>query len=422
MDNNKHKHTSLIIIGIDFGSTSSSAAFNRPNSSTEIHILHHWPDAVKWSFDQVPRGAEIQSIVYYSPDIEVVGWSGLANRDEVVTAQGNLKPGIHPAPDFKAQLFPPTEAQPGLLPRGKTIEDITVDFLCHLRRSIQEQLAWRDCRGTLQFMMTVPAFWDDETREKFRGITKTAGFGQGEKLELISSLEAALFNAHYAMPTFNAGDNILVLDCGGHLVEAAVYQVKSTSPLKIDRRTSVSVASCGSAEVTRQFMTIAGNKINKAGFPDHGRTKPRMRLRAKRAFEKDLLFGDVLGRPEFKFDLPPEVLDGFWVADLGVEMDCPEANILEGYMVFSEDEIYPCFDAAVERTLGLVREQVDAMHEQNEQIQGCLLVGGFNRCHYYNRNVKSGISESGGTIEVNNRTIPFAKGAILAGLDRLNIP
>ena len=54
--------------------------------------------------------------------------------------------------------------------------------------------------------------------------------------------------------------------------------------------------------------------------------------------------------------------------------------------------------------------------------QGCLLVGGFNRCHYYSRRVKSGISEYGGTIEVNNRTIPFAKGAILAGLDRLNIP
>ena len=116
-------------------------------------------------------------------------------------------------------------------------------------------------------------------------------------------------------------------------------------------------------------MAIAGNKINKAGFPDHGRTKPRMRLRAKRAFEKDLLFGDVLGRPGLKFDLPPEVSDGFWVADLGVEMDRPEADLVEGYMVFSEDEIYSCFDAVVERTLGLVREQVDAIHEQNEQIQ-----------------------------------------------------
>lgn len=371
MGDNSHQHTAPIIIGIDFGSTSSSAAFIRPNSrNPEIHSLHHWPDAVKWSFDQLPRGAEIQSIVYYNQNIEVVGWSELANRDEVLTAQGNLKPGIHPTPDFKAQLFPPAEIQPGLLPRGKTIGDITVDFLCHLRRSIQEQLAWRDCKGSLHFVMTVPAFWDDATREKFWGIAQTAGFGQGEKLELISSLEAALFNAHFAWPScFNAGDNILALDCGGHLVEAAIYQVKSASPLKMDRRTSVSVASCGSAEVTRQFMAIAGNKINKAGFPDHGRTKPRMRLRAKRAFEKDLLFGDVLGRPGFKFDLPPEVLDGFWVADLGVEMDCPEANILEGYMVFSEDEIYPCFDAAVERTLGLVREQVDAIHEQNEQIQ-----------------------------------------------------
>ncbi|BCS21910.1 Hsp70 family protein [Aspergillus puulaauensis] len=409
-----------IIIGIDFGSTSSSAAFLHPNSRTkEIQALHYWPSALKWSFDQVPRGAEIQSIVYYDPYIEVVGWSG--NREEVVTAQGNLKPGIQATPSFKAQLFPPTdEFRNGLLPPGKTVEDVTVDFLSHFRRSVLEQpeLAWRDSRGSFQFVMTVPAFWSDETRGEFREIAKMAGFDQaGEKLELVSSLEAALFNAHFTRPScFNQGDNILVLDCGGHLVEGSTYHVKSTSPLRIDRRTSVSVASCGSAEVTRQFTAIAGSKIDKARFPAHGRTKPRMRLRAKRAFEKELVFGDTLGRPGFKFELPPEMSDGFWVADLGVEMDCPEADLVEGYMVFSEDEVYSCFDAVVERTLGLVREQVQAMQEQNVQIQSCLLVGGFNRCHYYNRKVKSGIWEYGvTTIEVNNKTVPFAKGAVLAG-------
>lgn len=368
----ENESTSPIIIGIDFGSTSCSAAFIRPKSPNPVmHTLHHWPDAVRRSFDQVPRGAEIQSIVYYSPDIEVVGWSG--NRDEVVMAQGNLKPGIHATPGFKVRLFPPAELQSESrpLPRGKTIEDITVDFLRHLRGSVQEQLAWRDCKGSFQFVMTVPAFWDDVTREKFRAITNMAGFDRdGEKLEFISGPEAALFNAHFTRPScFNAGDNILVLDCGGHLVEASIYHVKSTSPLKTDHRTSVSVASCGSAEVTRQFIAIAGAKIDKVGFPDHGRTKPRMRLRAKRAFEKDLLFGEVLGRPGFKFDLPPEVSDGFWVADLGVEVDCPEADLVEGYMVFFEDEIYSCFDAAVEMTLGLVREQYEAIKGNNEKIQ-----------------------------------------------------
>ena len=369
MDDNEN--TSPVIIGIDFGSTSSSAAFIRPQSPNPvIHTLDHWPDAVRWSFDQVPRGAEIQSIVYYSPGIEVIGWSG--NRDEVVTAQDNLKPGIHATPDFKTQLFPPAEllSESRPLPHGKTIEDITVDFLRHLRGSVQEQLAWRDCKRSFQFVMTVPAFWDDETREKFRAITNMAGFDRdGAKLEFISGLEAALYNAHFTRPSCFGGDNILVLDCGGHLVEAATYQVKSMSPLNMGYRTSVSVAFCGSTEVTRRFIAIAGAKIDKVGFPDHGRTKPRMRLRAKRAFEKDLLFGEVLGRPDFKFDLPPEVSNGFWVADLGVEVDCPEADLVEGYMVFSEDEVYSCFDAAVEMTLGLVREQIDAIHEQNQQIQ-----------------------------------------------------
>lgn len=366
MDDNENTST---IIGIDFGSTSSAAAFIRPNSRTkEIQALHYWPSALKWSFDQVPRGAEIQSIVYYDPRIQVVGWSG--NRDEVVTAQGNLKPGIQATPSFKAQLFPPTdEFRNGLLPPGKTVEGITVDFLSHFRRSVLEQpeLAGWDCKGSFEFVMTVPAFWSDETRGEFGKITKMAGFDQ---VELVSSHEAALFNAHFTRPScFNQGDNILVLDCGGHLVEGSTYHVKSTSPLSIDRRTSVSVASCGSAEVSRQFMAIAGSKIDKTRFPAHGRTKPRMRLRAKRAFEKDLLFGDTLGRPGHKFELPPEMSDGFWVADLGVEMNCPEADLVEGYMVFSEDEVYSCFDAVVERTLGLVREQVQAMQEHNAQIQ-----------------------------------------------------
>ncbi|KAL2816219.1 hypothetical protein BDW59DRAFT_153354 [Aspergillus cavernicola] len=438
--------TTVITIGIDFGATSSSAAYtlandndngnnNKNTPSPTIQVLTKYPKPIQWSFDNLPRAPDtIQSIVYYDiTNVAALGWSPGEDgeREEIVSAQGNLKSGVLVTPGFKSRLFPPDDDadvdpegknRSGLLVCDKSVDDITADFLRCFRRSVllQVGMGHEVGGGNVRFVITVPAFWDDEKRTRFKEIARMAGFEDSneEKLHFISGPEAALFHADSLTPsTFHIGDSILVLDCGGHIVETTIYEIKSKAPLNLERQTTVSVASYGSSEVTRRFMRIANTKIDKVGFPPRGRTKPRMRYRCKRAFEKDILVG-LTDNKNTSFPLPLEVPSGFWVADLHIETDCPEADLIEGYMFFSEDEIYPCFDAVVARTLELVADQVAAMRGQGKQVQGCLLVGGFNRCVYYSRKIQAGIEALGLVVlRSGSDSGGVAKGAVLAGVD-----
>ncbi|KAL3459060.1 hypothetical protein BJX64DRAFT_301594 [Aspergillus heterothallicus] len=415
------------IIGIDFGARSSSAAFScGENSSTRaLRVLNQWPAATRRPLSQFPSDDEVESIVYYDLNLKIVGWS--EDKHEVFRPEGGMQYGIYVVPDFQARLFPPNdypeEVQGAFLAHKKTADDIAVDYLRNLRLNVLAQVQSHcEAPGTAQagfhVVMTTPAFWDGEAQGNLRKIARAAGFTEerGEKLEFVSGLEAALRYAEYEEPSnFTVGDTIMVLDCGGNLVEATTFEVRTGSPLSLERRSKVSVASCGSAEVTRRFLEVVSKKIEKTGFPSLGRTVPRMRLRCKTQFEKEVMMG--LGNTTFQ--APPGAPDAFWVADLRVDLDCTEADLVEGYMTFTEEEVYPCFDLAIERTLNLVKEQVEAVQEQNKRLNGCLLVGGFNRCAYYSRNVRAGIESQGlRIIQHEHEPAGFAKGAVLSGLNR----
>jgi molecular chaperone DnaK (HSP70) len=413
------------IIGIDFGGISSSAAFALDNGQNpELKVLEQWPKATPRFPEQVPDNPEIESIVYYDQRFKMVGWSE-DEENAVITPQGGTKPGLYVFRNFKSDLFPPKdypeELKASLRVPGRTPEDITVDYLRHLRVSILSQVQRQRenlerGQGNLRVMMTTPSFWNEEAKAGFREIATDAGFEAkpDEKLDLISGLEAAILHAEFVRPAaFPVGEIFLVVDCGGHFVEAAAFEVHARNPFRLEKRTEVSASSCGSAEVTRRFLNIMNDKIGRTGIAFQGQTKPRMRHRCRKQFEKEVLL--QLGRATFQ--PPSEDLSDFWVADLGVEIDCPEADLTEGYMSFREDEVYSCFDFAVERTLELVKEQIAAVRVQGLQLQGFLLVGGFNKCVYYSDRVQTGIAALGlGTIQSDHDPLAFAKGAVLAGL------
>jgi molecular chaperone DnaK (HSP70) len=414
------------IIGIDFGGISSSAVFAIDNGQNpNLKVLDQWPKATPRFLKQVLGNAEIESIVYRDQRFKVVGWS--EDENEVITPEGGIKPGLYVFRDFKSELFPPEdypeELKAAIKVPGTTAEDISVDYLSHLRRSVLHQVQGQlersgTAQGNLQIVMTTPSFWNDEAKASFREIATNAGFAAkpDEKFDLISGLEAAIRHAEFMQPAaFSVGETFLVVDCGGHFVEAAVFEVKAKNPVRFEKRTKVSASSCGSAGVTRRFLNLMSDKIDRTGIsPLKLRTKRGMRYRCRKQFEKEVL----LGLGSVTFQPPSEDLSGFWVADLGVEIECPEADLTEGYMSFGEDEVYSCFDFAIERTLELVKEQIAAVQVQGLQLQGCLLVGGFNKCVYYSDRVQTGIAALGlKMIRSDHDPLAFAKGSVLAGLN-----
>jgi hypothetical protein len=227
----------------------------------------------------------------------VVGW-GEDKYKAVVPYRENsgpgrlrhLRPGVRPVQGFKSGLAPPGDVSLHL-PLGKSTADVAADYLWHLRQSaclqIEHQLGVESggAQGSLRYVMTVPASWDDEAQKRLLEVAKMAGFwinSDSDELVPVPGPEAAILYADSIDPSaFEVGDNILVVDCGSHLVESVTYQVKSKDPLDLERYTSASVAFCGSAEVIRRFMTIVESKIKKLGLSDHKIMKSGIRPKCR---------------------------------------------------------------------------------------------------------------------------------------------
>lgn len=378
------KKPGLIIVGVDFGGTSSAAAFAPAgDKKQEPKVLDQWPESVQWSIDGVPRMEQIQSTLYYHPSLKVAGWG--EDKYEAVsdytTSYGQTrgrqpKPGIQTFRDIKSGLVPPRDVELYFpLPYGRSAADLVADYLWHLRENASLQIEDQLCavdpgreQGNIRYVMTVPASWDEKAQKELRKVAKMAGFWiqSNEALTLVPGPEAAMLYADSIdSSAFEVGDNVLVVDCGGHLVEAVTYEIKSKGHLRLEKSASVSVASCGSAEVTRRFMSIVDSKINKMGLSDHNKAKTRVRAKCRSQFEKYVKL--EFGRPDFH--APPDIPRGCWAADVGLEIEIPEADLEEGYMMFSDEEIHSCFDPVIERTMELIGDQVTAVRAQNKELQ-----------------------------------------------------
>ncbi|KAF9895248.1 hypothetical protein FE257_000150 [Aspergillus nanangensis] len=417
----------------DFGATSSAAAFALPYPTTQanndIRVLNKWPESTRWSYDKLPRPHQVQSTVYYNQYHTVVGWGDKTH--EAITPRHSPAPGVYMVSDFKSQLSPLGDGgsmyynNPFL--QDRCAADIAADYLWHLRKSACSQIAEdlsAECttqsRVNFRYVMTVPAYWDENARAEFRAVAKRSGLGihsPDESVLLVPGPEVAVLYAGCTnQSAFQVGDVVLVLDCGGHIVECVGYEIKSTDPCTVEKVGGGAAASCGSALVTRRFMSIVEDKartLERLGF---NVARSRLRAKCRADFERriKLEFGKSSDgqQPLIPLDLPR----GAWAVDVGWELDVPEVGLEEGYLVFSEEEMEACFDAAVDRTRELVDGQIGELREQGRRVQSCVLVGGFNKCMYFSEKVDSHVASCGLQLIKPDPLLSAVKGAVLTGL------
>ncbi|KAJ5638014.1 hypothetical protein N7490_007893 [Penicillium lividum] len=114
--------------------------------------------------------------------------------------------------------------------------------------------------------MNISAFWDENTRSKLRMVAEEAGLWMNSEknITFLTGTEAALLQADYDDPScFEIGDDVLVADYGGHLVEIVTYQIQSKSLLRLVRWANVSVGGSGAGAIGSRFHAIVRDKIIK---------------------------------------------------------------------------------------------------------------------------------------------------------------
>ena len=311
---------------------------------------------------------KIPTVIYYDEYQKVAGWG--CDVSAALLPTGYPKQGVQKVEWFKLLLMPPgntyidSKIHP-LLPPGKSEIDVAADYLSRLRQAIRNYLqnvlgqVFDREEHNILYVLTVPAIWNDAAKTATRAAAIQAGFLQDEndsRLLLISEPEVAIkFCLKTGFLNPRADNVVLVVDCGG-TVNLIAYKIREEAPFAISECTAGSGDFCGSLAVNKNFSNIVITKIRKMKLPDGHKTSGKV-------YAKCML--------EFEHRIKQDFCNNGqrWAVDVGIEIELPEASIEEGYMVFTNEEIQQCFEPVVNRILGLVRNQIDAIMELNQKLQ-----------------------------------------------------
>jgi molecular chaperone DnaK (HSP70) len=232
---------STFVIGIDFGTTYSGAAYCPFNSSAHtggslaemrniannISVVKMWPNQTNFFTEKTP------TVLAYNQDPPTWGWSVKANDDSRIAF---FKLGLEEdlARHYSARsrdsdtvlggyLADPNWVHPKL-PHMRAV-DYAIDYLSRLNHHLLTQVFVNRFGSNflqnqqLSYVITVPAIWSDKAKELTRKAAINAGI-KSEALTLITEPEAA---ALYCATLCNEvdlgpGDRFLICDAGGGTV------------------------------------------------------------------------------------------------------------------------------------------------------------------------------------------------------------
>ena len=121
----------------------------------------------------------------------------------------------------ESELVRKYSSSTGLEPvKGKDAEKLVVDYLSSLKKSVDEH--FRDIDKSVndiprEYIITVPAIWDDKEQDRTRNCAQRAGMGERSQLQVISEPEAAAIYALGRMQRveLKVRDTFIICDAGG---------------------------------------------------------------------------------------------------------------------------------------------------------------------------------------------------------------
>lgn len=274
-----------VVVAIDFGTTFSGFAFAHKNQPSKIYFYYQWPET---SGDQCKTNTQL----YYSKQpstgqLALQSWGAKALKDytHAKASSGELitKFKLHLA----GKQYGPNSANP--LPRALSTDQVITDYLreistfCmkHLKETYgEDEISCRD----VQWLLTVPAIWDDQAKQRMKACAEAAGMVQGRKsdwsgsegsphpLGIILEPEAAAVYC-LSQPTWGSksvthgkGDKFLTADLGGGTVDLVIHEKVWNNSGKVFNLEIREVAKssgglCGSTYVDEEFIKHLRQRI-----------------------------------------------------------------------------------------------------------------------------------------------------------------
>ncbi|KAK2791110.1 hypothetical protein FQN52_005066 [Onygenales sp. PD_12] len=404
-----------IIVAVDVGLTCTGVAFCSARDSRIRNILS-WPGTTL-TYDKVPT-----TVAYVGTNTRVRYWGFECDNPPHGTATANHfklyldDRRLHDA--FKNHIW----SAPGT---SQDIDRFYLDFLQklyeHIRVNITNHFKLSDWRSTaIYFIFSVPTLWDEQsTGKKYKELVLRTGFGENcanHKVEFdLNEAEAAAvytaFSSKYQhlqyvdgmthpddninpstlemtqTPRLKKDNVILVVDSGGGTTDIATVEVRSIlesqelkgeiAELRVlefaeDGLPALQSRPVGSVQIDEAFKRLVQRRLS--GLPKDVSSRIPKNIAAKLCAKFQPIkhaFGSEShrGKREYFFSIP----------ELRQDDNHDSANIKNGGLVFTRDEIAELFDEQVEKIYRLMDAQ---LHQRKAVVTHIVLAGGLGSSHY----------------------------------------
>ncbi|KAL2068408.1 hypothetical protein VTL71DRAFT_16506 [Oculimacula yallundae] len=262
------------------------------------------------------------------------------------------------------------------------VQDVITDFLVNVLSHTKQQLIelegfTEDCQ--ISFSLTVPTIWSVRSsrilQASMQEAINIAQFGSLSSLFIVSEPEAAatflLGNTH----TMLAGESFTILDCGGGTVDGVTYTVTNSYPLRLKVEVGKpSGDNCGASYLNDAFEERLLERLEDEHYLDYnGETRedivrlavPEFENRQKRKI-------DISKRPVGEVRIPGLKGDDSRRAE-GL---APKA-FRRNYVLMKPNDYSGIFLPLLERTSGVLEDQIEGALAQGKDIKKVFLIGGF---------------------------------------------
>ncbi|KAI5788706.1 hypothetical protein FPQ18DRAFT_343143 [Pyronema domesticum] len=393
-----------IVVGIDFGTTYSAAAWASTASPDHITLIGNWPT--------------VGTRTHHSAPTEI-SYPGAHTGNTTDFQWGYDIPSTWLRLKWFKLLLETNDARVHSsmpLPQDMTPTDVARDYLSALYKHTMETLNRQNSKALMdtmkvEFVVTVPAVWSDAAKNRTRKAAETAGMGH-HNLSLLSEPEAAAIYSIKIQDTgsIKVGNRIVVCDAGGGTVDLISYTVVALEPNLQVRECAVGTGEfAGSTYIDRNWETFLRSKLGEERYKS---LSPETHQRIMRNFEEvKCAFEDRLEKDKFYVSIP--TLGTVQEAERGL-------NVVHGEFEITREEIKSLFDPIVHQIIDLVSKQVYASSNGgNYTVSSVLLVGGFGESQYLFKRVRDWAALYNiETLQPRDAATAVVKGAVIRGLEK----
>ena len=201
-----------------------------------------------------------------SYDGENIKWGFMI--DEFAPRHRWFKLNLHSSHRGQLSTLAAALMDPNDKPLDKSSTDLITDYLTALREHAERVLPHKLPAGALQstpieYILTVPAVWNEAEQAQTRLCAEKAGIGTGTAIQMISEPEAAAIYALDALDHhgFKIGDTFTLVDAGGGTVDLISYTITSLKPdFRVVEASPGTGGLCGSSYLNRKFRDIVRDR------------------------------------------------------------------------------------------------------------------------------------------------------------------